>query len=251
MPLRGCKKSPSTAMQSLFWPLTAFLLPSVFPEYRRSSEFRYRLKIGTPRPLKSFFHSLSGGTKLPLLPFNIMKWMILLLFSLGVAVAQTPTKETAPLSSLSFTVKELSTKRAEKDRWRSTWSGSYNKDVVREKQIEVEVRNFNQHPAPEVEVVVLWVGKDHDSGEIRAYHHDIEKVDLKGRETRKFVIKSPSTKENIVHWELSKETYKTGKASSGYIVTVRYGGGIAKGWGSSQDLKKMAESEWLEAAMPQ
>ncbi|HWL50920.1 MAG TPA: hypothetical protein VNQ90_00690, partial [Chthoniobacteraceae bacterium] len=54
--LRGCEKSPSKAMEHLFLPLTAFLLPSVFPEYRRSAEFRYRLKIGAPRPLKSFFH---------------------------------------------------------------------------------------------------------------------------------------------------------------------------------------------------
>ncbi len=59
--LRGCEKSPSTAMECLLLPLTAFLLPSVFLEYRRSSEFRYRLKIGAPRPLKSFFHSLLGN----------------------------------------------------------------------------------------------------------------------------------------------------------------------------------------------
>lgn len=176
--------------------------------------------------------------------------MMLLLFSFATAWAQTPSETTAPLSSLSFKVKEISTKRAESDNWRSSWSGSYDKDVVRQKEIEVEVRNFNQHPAPGVEVVVLWVAKDHESGETKAYNHSLEKADFKGRETRRFVIKSPSMKENIQHYQWMRQTYKKGKISSGYVVTLRYHNSIVKGWGSSQDLKRMAESEWLEAAMP-
>lgn len=58
-------------------------------------------------------------------------------------------KETAPVASLRLQVKEVGSKRAEKDHWKTDY-GSFDKDVTRKKTIEYHVQNFNRFPAPDL-----------------------------------------------------------------------------------------------------
>ncbi|HWL51716.1 MAG TPA: hypothetical protein VNQ90_04735 [Chthoniobacteraceae bacterium] len=178
--------------------------------------------------------------------------VILLTLCAGLAASANEDKESAPTSSLRLQVKEVGSKRAEKDHWKTSY-GSYDKDVTRKKTIEYHVQNFNKLPAPQLRVTAIWVMANKDKSRLEASNFRTADFNLPPGQNKEGRFESPEVIENTLHFAALGETYTSGLHPEGYIIALSYKGELIRSYsyGSTETLKSAIRAGWVEEALKQ
>lgn len=151
-----------------------------------------------------------------------MKSLLVVLMALVAGVA-AQAEEVASIKNISVRVRELTTKKADKDHWRTDY-GSYDTTTTRQKRIEVEVLRMSPKPAPDVTVRIAWVGRGNVSKEYFVYHIDKQQIDLANKKFETLVFTSPETQERNTNYAALGQRYTEGFKATGYAIVVNYQG---------------------------
>ncbi len=142
--------------------------------------------------------------------------------TLGFTLAASP-KQFAPASSIGVSAKEIGSARNIVTRWQTSW-GSFDRDYLATRDIEIEIHNLSQLPA-RIAIDFYFVGRPQ---RLPAPHKLFSKhsfiVNIAGSDQKRFSLRSDVLHSREIYYTTLGENYTSGYEIEGWILFARLPG---------------------------
>ena len=149
-------------------------------------------------------------------------YLVLFATSLGSALAAA-TRQFAPASSIGVSAKEIGSARNIVTRWQTSW-GSFDRDYLATRDIEIEIHNLSQLPA-RIAIDFYFVGRPQrlpTPHKLFSKHSFIVNVAASYQE--RFSLRSDVLRSREIYYAALGENYTSGYEFEGWILFVRLPG---------------------------
>jgi len=147
------------------------------------------------------------------------------LFPIGPAnvILASATKQFAPASSIGVSAKEIGSARNIVTRWQTSW-GSFDRDYLATRDIEIEIHNLSQLPA-RIAIDFYFVGRPQrlpTPRKLFSKHSFI--VNVAASDQKRLSLRSDVLRSREVYYAALGENYTSGYEIEGWILFVRLPG---------------------------
>jgi hypothetical protein len=142
--------------------------------------------------------------------------------TLGFTLAASP-KQFAPASSIGVSAKEIGSARNIVTRWQTSW-GSFDRDYLATRDIEIEIHNLSQLPA-RIAIDFYFVGRPQrlpTPHKLFSKHSFI--VNIAGSGQERFSLRSDVLHSREIYYTTLGENYTSGYEIEGWILFARLPG---------------------------
>jgi hypothetical protein len=140
--------------------------------------------------------------------------------TLGFTLAASP-KQFAPASSIGVSAKEIGSARNIVTRWQTSW-GSFDRDYLATRDIEIEIHNLSQLPA-KIAIDFYFVGRPQrlpTPHKLFSKHSFI--VNIAGSGQERFSLRSDVLHSREIYYATLGENYTSGYEIEGWILFADY-----------------------------
>lgn len=145
-------------------------------------------------------------------------------------------------AALSLEAHERATSRNIDRKW-ETWWGSYDRDYLRTKTLQVEVRNVSRRASGSSELGIYWIGKCVADDHRFIHHRAVYSLNVANLSTEYRELICPPLKANVTNYALAGVRYESGAKIEGWMAVLRRNNQTISCVASSPSLKAVGEDE--------